>query len=242
MFSCLGIITARKGSKGIPSKNKKKLNGKPLIAYTCDVARKCKFLTDTITTTNCKEISKISKQFGVQSPFLRPSYLSGDTAQQEDAILHAMDWYVKEKKKSFDFICLLEPTSPFRRLSTLNKAFKILKKNKKLDGVSSITKDDLIPQLLKEKKNNNLMGHWLNFDYDNRQAYPNYYKSVGSVVIIKWNYFLKKKHLISKNSYSLEVDQIEGLDLDEPLDFFYATQLMKNKIYNPNKLKQVIKK
>ena len=242
MFSCLGIITARKGSKGIPSKNRKKLNGKPLIGYTCEVAKKCKFLTDVITTTDCKVISKISRKFGVQSPFIRPKHLSSDTAQQEDAILHAMNWYVKEKKRSFDFVCLLEPTSPFRKLTTLNNAFKILKNNKKLDGISSITKDDLIPQLLKRKKKNNLMGHWLNFNYDNRQAYPVHYKSVGSVIIIRWSHFLKKKHLISKNSYSLEVDQIEGLDLDEPLDFFYAEQLMKHKIYSPDKLKKIIKK
>ena len=106
MFSCLGIITARKGSKGIPSKNKKKLNGKPLIGYTCEIAKKCKFLTDTITTTDCKTIGKISEKFGVQSPFLRPKHLSNDTAQQEDAILHAMKWYVKEKKRTFGLIRL----------------------------------------------------------------------------------------------------------------------------------------
>ena len=82
MFSCLGIITARKGSKGIPSKNKRKLNGKPLIGYTCELAKKCKFITDVITTTDCEKIRKISYKFGVDAPFLRPKRLATDSANQ----------------------------------------------------------------------------------------------------------------------------------------------------------------
>lgn len=242
MHSCLGIITARKGSKGIPSKNKKKLNDKPLVSYTYETAKKCKFLTDVITTTDCEVVRKISKRHGIPAPFVRPKHLSGDNSQQEDAILHAMNWYSNKKKKKFDFICLLEPTSPFRKINTLNKAFEILKNNKKLDGVFSIMKNETIPQLLKKKQKNNLMKHFLDFKYDNRQSYPVYYKLVGSVIIIKWSYFLKRKLLISKKSYSLEVDKIEGLNIDEPIDFFYAEQLMKNKIYSLDMLNKHYKK
>ena len=86
------------------------------------------------------------------------------------------------------------------------------------------------------------MKNWLDFKYDNRQAYPVYYKLVSSVIIIKWSYFLKRKLLISKKSYSLEVDKIEGLNIDEPIDFFYAEQLMKNKIYSLEMLNKHYKK
>ena len=160
MFSCLGIITARKGSKGIPGKNKKILNGKPVIGYTCEVAKKCKFINDIITTTDCQEIRKISKKFGVDAPFLRPKKLSTDKSHQEDAVLHAVKWYIKNKFFFFDFICLLEPTAPFRKLSSLNEAFKILQKNKKIDGVFSIAKSQTPSNKLRQKNKNNLMSNW----------------------------------------------------------------------------------
>mgnify|MGYP001296642136 CR=1 FL=1 len=239
MFSCLGIITARKGSKGIPGKNKKILHKKPLLKYTCDIAKKCKFITKIITTTDCKKIQSLSNKYGVEAPFLRPKKLATDTSHQEDAILHTIKWYFKNRKVTFDYICLLEPTSPFRNLSTLNKAFKILHTDKKLDGVFSITKNDLMPQLLKQKSENNLMASWLKgIKYDNRQAYPIYYKLTSSVVIIKLNYFMKNKFLISKKSYALEVDQVEGIMLDNRMDFFIAQQLMKENIHTPNQLKK----
>ena len=245
MLSCLGIITARKGSKGIPLKNKRKLNGKPVIAYTCELAKKCKYISKTITTTDCQEIRKISKKFGVEAPFLRPKKFATDNSFQEDAVIHAINWYSKNRNTFFDYICLLEPTAPFRKLSSLNKAFKILKKNKKLDGVFSITKSNTPPNKLRIKSKNNLMSNWFKgkkFDSrEIRQKSKTYYKRTSSIIIIKTDYLMKKKVFMSKKSLLYEVDQIEGIDLDEPFDFFIAEQVKKNKFNTAKQLDKYIK-
>ena len=88
----LTLITARGGSKGIPKKNIKILNRKPLIQYTIEAAVKSKYTDEIILSSDCEEIIRISKNLGIKVPFIRPKKLAQDKSKQEDAILHAMNW------------------------------------------------------------------------------------------------------------------------------------------------------
>ena len=111
----LVIIPARGGSKGVPGKNIKLLNGKPLIQYTIEAALEVFDQEQIIVSTDAEDIKTVAELLGISVPFLRPSELATDTASSRDVILHAMDYYGSNRSWSPDVIVLLQPTSPFRQ-------------------------------------------------------------------------------------------------------------------------------
>lgn len=119
----LGIIPARGGSKGIPKKNIKLLNGKPLLAYTTEIALQSTLLTEVIVSTDNDEIIEIAKTLGVKVPFKRPSELAQDQTPTIDVVLHTLEWYEKQNV-NFDAVCLLQVTYPFRTSAFLNAAIR----------------------------------------------------------------------------------------------------------------------
>ena len=115
----LGIIPARGGSKGVPRKNIRLLNGKPLLAYTAESALQAKKLSRIILTTEDEEIAEIGKRSGLEVPFLRPQNLALDTTPTLPVILHAVE-SIEATGETFDAICLLQPTNPLRRAEDLS--------------------------------------------------------------------------------------------------------------------------
>jgi CMP-N,N'-diacetyllegionaminic acid synthase len=109
----LGLIPARSGSKGVPRKNIKLLGGKPLIAYTIEAAINSMQFTDVVVSTDDTEIANIAKKHGAKVPFIRPVNLSTDTAKSIDVVIHALE-ILENSGASYDAICLLQPTNPFR--------------------------------------------------------------------------------------------------------------------------------
>ena len=109
----LGVIPARGGSKGVPGKNKKMLNNKPLIQYSIDAALQSGVITETVVTTDDEEIMEMSKEMGASVPFKRPAHLAEDATPTLPVIQHVISYY-QEQGMEFDAVCLLQPTSPFR--------------------------------------------------------------------------------------------------------------------------------
>ena len=234
----LGIITARKGSKGVKNKNLKKIKKKPLIFYNYDFIKKNKIFDDVLLTTNSEKLINYTKKFPfINCPFKRPEYLASDQSPQEDAILHALKWFEKNFY-SPDFICILEPTTPFRCKNSFNKALKILK-NEKIDGIFSVTKSRHSPSLIKKLRNDQLFKNW-DLIVKNRQEYPDYFSLTSSVVIIKTSFFKKYKTALSYKSKALVVDNLEGIMIDDKLDFFLVKNLIEKNIFSLNKLNQYI--
>jgi CMP-N-acetylneuraminic acid synthetase len=124
----LGIIPARGGSKGLPGKNIKLLNGIPLIAYTIKEAIKSK-LEECIVTTDSEEIASISRLYGGNVPFIRPIEIATDNASSIDVVLHALNFMKEHKNKEYDAIMLLQPTTPFRDSEDINQALDLLIKS-----------------------------------------------------------------------------------------------------------------
>lgn len=109
----LGLIPARGGSKGIPGKNIKRLNHKPLIAYTIESAFQSSDLSKVVVSTDDEAIARVATDQDAEVPFLRPKYLAKDHSGSLEVVLHALDFYLK-LGEYFDAVCLLQPTSPFR--------------------------------------------------------------------------------------------------------------------------------
>ena len=111
MTKCVAIIPARGGSKRIPRKNIKNFHGKPLIAYSIEVALKSKLFDKVVVSTDDEEIAKIAKEFGAEVPFLRPKELSDDFTGTGAVINHAIN-FLKEQGENIDFVCTIYATAP----------------------------------------------------------------------------------------------------------------------------------
>jgi len=120
------IIPARGGSKGVPKKNIRKINGKPLIAYTIEKSIKSKIFSDVIVSTEDKEIATISKKYGAKVPFLRPKYLATDNATSDDVLVHTVEKLIELGFK-FDVMVWRDCTVPFIRNKDIKKSIKLLK-------------------------------------------------------------------------------------------------------------------
>lgn len=117
----LGLIPARGGSKGIPGKNIKILAGKPLLAYTAEVALGSQLLDKVVLSTDDPEIMAVGTKLGLEVPFVRPQHLAQDTTPTLPVVLHALEYY-ESIGENFDAVCLLQVTTPFRTINFINEA------------------------------------------------------------------------------------------------------------------------
>jgi len=129
------IILARGGSKGLKNKNLRKLNGKPLIYYPIDAAKKSKYIGNIIVSTDSQKIASVAKKFGAIIPFIRPKKLSGSLATTEKTLQHALINYEKLIGRKFKICVFLTATDIFRKISWIDKCVEYLYKNKKIESV-----------------------------------------------------------------------------------------------------------
>src|SRR5262245_49368383 len=113
-MNVLGIVPARRGSKGVLGKNIRLLCGKPLLQYTAEAALSARRLSKVILSTDHEEIARIGRECGLEVPFMRPAELAEDETPMLPVIQHAVRW-LEVRGDSFDAVCLLQPTNPLRR-------------------------------------------------------------------------------------------------------------------------------
>ena len=141
-MNILVVIPARGGSKGIPGKNIKPLNGKPLIYYTIDAARCIADDAHICVSTDDDLIIEVVEHYGLRVPFKRPDYLATDTASTYDVLLHALHYY-EEKGEHIDVVVLLQATSPFRTGEHVKEALVLY--SNEIDMVVSVKETDSNP-------------------------------------------------------------------------------------------------
>lgn len=226
-FKILGLIPARGGSKGIARKNIALLKGKPLIAYTIEEALKSRYLDKLILSSDDKEIIEVSKSFGCEAPFIRPVELALDHTKSIDVALHAID----QLKDEYDFLVLLQPTSPFRKSSHIDQGISVCIDND-CDALVSVCEAAKSPNLMYYKDTDNFLTPVMNVVVADarRQDLPktwivNGALYVNSVVSLKHN-----KSFKSKNMKAIEMSRMESIDIDEPLDLLFAECLIDHNI------------
>lgn len=229
----LAIIPARGGSKGLPRKNIKELCGKPLIAWSIEAGLKSKYIDEVVVSTDYQEIADIAKKYGATVPFLRPDYLASDTATSFDAVKHTIDFYKDELGKEFDYIILLEPTSPLREVDDIDRSIEYLL-NSKADSIVGISKtEDQNPAFLIEKDTNNYLIGYKNKDMKvlRRQDINDVYFFEGTIYISKIDTLLKKKTFYHETTIGYEVPKYKSLEIDDLDDFIMVEAMMKHKGY-----------
>lgn len=120
----VALIAARGGSKRLPGKNIRLLKGKPLLVWSIEVARGISAICDILVSTDDAAIAEVARNAGALVPWLRPAELATDTASSAEVCLHALDWYEREKGK-VDGLLLLQPTSPFRSSTTVQRGIEV---------------------------------------------------------------------------------------------------------------------
>lgn len=223
----IAIIPARSGSKGLPNKNIKKLNGIPLIAYSIECAKSCEFIDEVFVSTDSQEYANIALKYGASVPFLRPENISNDKSQAYDYVSHCIESYVVKFGYEFDYFIVLQPTSPIRKVYHIMDVVKMLI-DQKLDSVVSVCKADHIPQIFNHLPENESMYMFYKDDKNsfNRQDFGEYYKLNGSIYAMKVSEFIKHKSYYIENSKAYIMDKKFSIDIDDELDFFMAEKLL----------------
>ena len=229
-YRVTALIPARGGSKRLPRKNIKLLVDKPLIAWSIEVAKACKYVDRVIVSTDDEEIKRISEQYGAEVPFLRPEHLSNDHASSFDVIKHAIDFLTLSK--SNELIVLLQPTSPLRLVSEIDTALEFfVQKNAK--GVVSISETEHSPMWSNTLPEDGCMSDFIRPEVQGKrsQDLPTFFRLNGSIYIYETLALLKQsKIFFNENVYGFETSLDTAVDIDTALDFLVAETILKNRI------------
>lgn len=222
----LVVIPARGGSKGIPHKNIKLLNGKPLIYHSIDVARQFTSDEHICVTTDDDEIIKVVEDYGLNVPFKRPDELASDTAGSYEVILHTIKFY-EDKGIHYDNVVLLQPTSPFRTIDDVKGS--MARYDKSCDMVVSVKPASANPyyDIFEVDSNGLLVISKGDGKITRRQEAPKCYEYNGAVYVINID-SLKSQHMSDFQKIRFyEMSEIHSVDLDTMLDWKYAELLIQ---------------
>ena len=227
----LAFIPARSGSKRVPQKNIKRLDGKPLIAYTIEVAKASEYINRIVLSTDSQEIASVAKEHGAEIPFLRPENISRSDSTEMEFFEHALDWFSENENYVPDLIVLLYPTSPFRKSETLDKAILEMCAHPEADSLRSIKacsehpykmwviKDQYLKPFVQSETPNS---HTLSY-----QLLPEVYIQNASIYITKPETIRNKKSPTGDVILPYIMDEIESIDINNPLDFEFAEIVAK---------------
>jgi CMP-N,N'-diacetyllegionaminic acid synthase len=225
----LSVIPARGGSKGIPKKNIVKINDKPLIEFTIEAALAVKNLTDIVVSTDDEEIADIAIKLGAQVPFMRPKELSNDVAESAPVIQHAINFMENQVGFKYDAVLMLQPTSPFRKSSHIQKALDVFIASDYDSVVSVVNVDGYHPFRMKRLVDNKLInfidqGFW---DMRPRQNLPKVYIRNGSIYLCSRDVIINDGVLIGKNCYGMEMNEFDSINIDSKVDLIVAEAILR---------------
>mgnify|MGYP001222148148 CR=1 FL=1 len=222
----LAIIPAREGSKGVPGKNIRNLDGIPLIAHSIQAAIESKNVDRIIVSTDSKVIAKIALEYGAEVPFLRPKSLAQDASFLLDSYNYVLDRLKVEEKdgQNIDSFVALQPTSPFRNSYDIDMAIDMFQSNE-TDSVISFTQESHPLEWTRTINNDNTFSNFISEEVYNRQLYESVYRFNGAVYVYS-SEIIKKNLMYTNNSLAYLMPDERALDIDTENDFLYAEFLM----------------
>ncbi|EDL53906.1 CMP-N-acetylneuraminic acid synthetase [Vibrio mediterranei AK1] len=217
----VAIIPARGGSKGVPKKNIKLLQGKPLIAYSIEQALRTKSINRVIVSTDCDEIATISKQYGAEV-IKRPVDISGDFASSEDALIHCVN-ELKVEQYFCSHVVFLQCTSPIRKESDIANCLDLVLSTK-FDSALSVVENHKF--LWRTDEHGNATP--VNYDPHNRKMRQEIheFQENGSIYVMKTDDLLNTQCRLNGKVGVHLMDENTGYEIDTPVDFEIIKQLM----------------
>lgn len=227
----IAIIPARGGSKGLPGKNIKCLNGVPLIAYTVHAAKKAECIDRVVVTTDDKNIASVAMANGAEIPFIRPAELASDQTSAIDVYLHAIDYLVKHDKGSIEKFMVLLPTVPFRTEKHIDEAYSLFVR-KKAETLISVVEAEIPPSWYLYCDGDGKL-HNCGYGLDkgvisNRQLDQAYLIPNGAIYILDYRLLKEKRTYYCNNTVPYIMGRMESVDIDTIDDFNYASFLISD--------------
>lgn len=223
----LAVIPARGGSKGIPNKNIIDVCGKPLLAYSIETALACPYIDDVCISTDSEKIAQTAKDWGGWVPFLRPAALATDTAKTIDCLVYTVN-RLKELGKTYDYLVLLQPTQPLRKVSFLKESITQVIDNG-YPSLVSVCPVKEHPILMRTISSDGTLNPLLSMGSTvRRQDFPAYYKVNGSIYINKLDETFTAATSLNDNLYPYVMEQAYSLDIDSYEDLELVKQYILN--------------
>jgi CMP-N-acetylneuraminic acid synthetase len=206
------------------------LGGKPLIAWTVEAALACSYIDEVMVTTDDVEIADVAKKYGANVPFFRPAELASDTATSFDVIKHALDFYRTELSKEFDFVVLLQPTSPLRDAVDISQAIELLAEKNAM-AIVSVCEVDHSPLWSNILPSDHSMIGFIREEVKNKRSQDlgTYYRLNGAIYICDIKELLEIKSFFTDDAiYAYTMSAEHSVDIDTLIDFFTATAIQQN--------------
>jgi len=225
----IAIIPARSGSKGLPNKNIRLLNGKPLLAYSILQAQETGIFDEIFLSTDSQEYADIARQYGANAPFLRSGELASDSASTWDCVVEALEQYSRIGKE-YDLFVVLQPTSPLRTAQDIVNTLKKMLLNN-ADSVVSVCEADHSPLLCNTLPENQSMKDFIRPEITSktRQELPPYYRINGAIYAVRTSFFLNAQTIYDGNSLAYVMPRERSIDIDTLFDFSLAECLLNLK-------------
>jgi N-acylneuraminate cytidylyltransferase/CMP-N,N'-diacetyllegionaminic acid synthase len=221
------VIPARAGSKGLKNKNIQNILGKPLIAYTIEAAQRSGIFDRIVVSTESDEIAAIARKFGAEVPFSRPLPLTTDTANIMDVLLHALDHF-RDQGEEFDYLALLQPTSPLRTGQDIREAADLIL-SKGANAVVSICEVDHPPVWCNTLPPEGSLVNFMHREYRNvrRQDLPPYYRVNGAIYLATPGYFRHYMDWFIEGVYAYTMPPERSIDIDTAYDLTRCECILK---------------
>lgn len=221
----LFVITARGGSKGVPRKNIRMVGKLPLIAYKIIAARKCDIDKRIIVSTDDAEIAEVSRKYGAEVPFMRPAELATDTASSMDVVSHAMAWVREHDQERYEYVCLLEPSSPFASYRDLENALHLIEE-RNADTLLGMKEVEVSRVFIHTLDENGGLSHFYQAIQQlknvRRQDQEKEYTMNGCMYMARWDYFETHQSFHSENSVPYMMPDEVSIEIDSMYNYKVA--------------------
>ncbi|ACD97105.1 acylneuraminate cytidylyltransferase family protein [Trichlorobacter lovleyi] len=232
----LGLIPARGGSKRLPRKNLLTLVGQPLISYTIQAGLQANCIDELMVSTDDHEIAQVALAWGARVPFMRPCELARDDTSTFEVVRHALDYYKEVEGKLFEYVALLQPTSPLRSGEDIDNAMVFLRK-KNADSVISVSELDHSPLWCNTLPDDLSMRTFLREDvkYKRSQELETYYRLNGAIYLCRTVQLLKEQTFFLKDHvYAHVMAREKSIDIDTSLELKLCEILLAEQLSGDN--------
>ncbi|NJN67375.1 MAG: acylneuraminate cytidylyltransferase family protein [Chloroflexaceae bacterium] len=226
----LAIIPARGGSKSIPRKNLALVAGKPLIAWSIQVALESQRLSRVIVSTDDEEIAEVAQEWGAEVPFRRPPELARDDTPGIDPIIHAVTWLEQHENDTPDYVVVLQPTSPLRTTQDIDAAVQ-LAQEKQVDSVVSVCPIHHHPYWTKRITDDGRLVPFLELeqDYYRRQTLPPVYALNGAIYLVQRTILLKQQSFYTEQTFAYVMPPERSIDVDTSWDLHLVNLVLEDR-------------
>jgi len=230
LFPTIAIVPARGGSKGLPGKNLRRLGGLPLVAHSVRFAQLCPEINRCVVSTDSEQIAHAAREAKGDVPFLRPSELSEDSTPMLSVVQHAIQNVEQLEGRHYEFVILLQPTSPFRLPEDVSRALEIIRHDSAAVGVVAVSTPSFNPRVVcVEEKQGYLDFAFEKKLYMRRQDAKPVYRINGMLYVWKRDYLIQTlpEHLYSEPHRILVVPEERAIDIDTLHDFQLAEAMLQ---------------